>query len=107
MAEEVRVDFLRESGLFGSLFDDLSDAVRGKRAAANGEKNMGGSLSGFDEFWALADQVVSNGFEGSFSHGDEAGLVAFASHSQDGVIFVEMLQSSVAKLGEPQTGGVE
>lgn len=45
VAEEVRVDFVGESGLFGTLLDDLAHAVGGEGAASDGEEDVGGGFA--------------------------------------------------------------
>lgn len=87
----MRINFLRNAGLFGSFLDDLTDAVGGERAASNGKENVGGGFACLYEFWSFAGQVVSEGLQGTTANGNESGFVAFAGDSENGVIFIEVL----------------
>lgn len=81
VAQEVGIDFVGESGLFGSFFDDLSHSVRGERASSDGEKDVGGGFAGFDQFGPLAGEEVLDGDERSLANGHEAGFVPFSGHA--------------------------
>ncbi len=106
VAQKVGVEVLREAGRLGAGFDDLAHARGGKRAAKDGEEEVGGGF-GFDECGALVGEVVLDGVDGTRADGDESGFVAFSGDAEKGVVQVEVLEFGLAEFGKTEAGGVE
>lgn len=94
VAEHVGVGFF-EACLVGVVFDELPDSDAFYWSACAGEEYfslvaaVGGALGG-DEHRAALFEVLIEGVDCWFAHGDEAVFVAFAEDSYDADAFLEV-----------------
>src|SRR5260370_24005119 len=106
MPKNVRREVMEYSGLFSVPRKQLPKRLPGHGPATVGYEQIG-TRTALQQQGSTACQIKLDCLNSRFSHRNQAVLVAFAKHSHDTHVELDIRNSHFAQLGYPQSGSIE